>query len=245
MLICGLDFESSGLKIETIGVTEVGIIIWDTVTRSPIRSFSTIVDPGPDVIWEPGALEVNNLTPEICRDLGMPDEEAARRSLRWYGSSDVACAHNGNKFDRPLLEKWAKKYNLDWQPSKVWIDTKTDLELPIGNSKRLIYMAADRGFCNPFPHRAIFDVMTMLKVLDHYDIDKVMEMAKSPNLTVKALITFDQNQAVKNRGYHPNWETKPDGSKGKFLYWSMPIKECKLDAERIAARAAGFEIEVI
>ena len=132
MLICGLDFESSGLKIETIGVTEVGIIIWDTVTRSPIRSFSTIVDPGPDVIWEPGALEVNNLTPEICRDLGMPDEEAARRSLRWYGSSDVACAHNGNKFDRPLLEKWAKKYNLDWQPSKVWIDTKTDLELPIG-----------------------------------------------------------------------------------------------------------------
>ena len=81
--------------------------------------------------------------------------------------------------------------------------------------------------------------MTMLKVLDHYDIDKVMEMAKVLTLLLK-LYHFDQNQAVKNRGYHPNWETKPDGSKGKFLYSPMPIKECKLDAERIAARASGF-----
>ena len=51
-----------------------------------------------DVIWEPGALEVNNLTPEICLMIqACRMRKAARRSLRWYGSSDVACAHNGNK----------------------------------------------------------------------------------------------------------------------------------------------------
>jgi len=93
----------------------------------------------------------------------------------------------------------------------------------------------------PFPHRAIFDVMTMLKVLDHYDIDKVMEMAKVLTLLLKLLSLSIKIKRLKSR-LPPKLETKPDGSKGKFLYWSMPIKECKLDAERIAARAAGLKL---
>ncbi len=245
MLILGLDFETTGLNIPTIGVTEIGMVVWDTELHAPIKLFGTLVDPGPSAVWEPGVEEINNLTPTICSKYGMADEKALKQVLSWYGSADVACAHNGTVFDRPVLDTWAAKYGLDSQKSKVWIDTKADIEISPRDSTRLVYMAADNGFLNPFPHRAMFDVMTMLKILDKQDINKVMEMAASPAVTVKALVTFDNNQLAKNRGFHSEWYRNADGSKGKFKHWSMTTKQCKLDAERAACRVAGFEIEVI
>lgn len=245
MLILGIDMETTGLNIPTIGVTEVGMVVWDTALRAPIKLFGTLVDPGPDVIWEPSAIAVNNLTPELCSKHGAPDERVCRQVLSWYSSADVACAHNGNVFDRPILEKWAAKYGIDYQPGKIWIDTKADLDTKPGNATRLVYMAADHGFLNPFPHRAMFDVMTMFKILDRHDIDKVLEVSKSPTLIVKSLQAFEQNNLARNRGFHAQYETNSDGSRGKFKYWSMAIKECKLDAERLACRVAGFEIEVV
>src|ERR1035437_2746561 len=219
MIILGLDFETTGLNIPTVGITEIGMVAWNTELHAPIKLFGTLVDPGPDVIWEPGVEEINNLTPKICADYGMADDKACRYVMSWYGSSDVACAHNGNVFDRPLLETWAKKYGLDAQPGKVWIDTKADLDTPPRNSTRLTYMAADNGFLNPFPHRAMFDVMTMFKILDKYNIDEVLEVSKSPTLRVKALVSFDQKDLAKNRGFHPAYEIHSDGSRGKFLCW--------------------------
>ena len=245
MLILGIDMETTGLNIPTIGVTEVGMVVWDTTLRAPIKLFGTLVDPGPKAIWEPGVEKINNLTPKVCSDYGMPDDKALRYVLSWYGSADVACAHNGTVFDRPLLDEWAARYGLDSQKSKIWIDTKTDIDVPERNSTRLVYMAADHGFLNPFPHRAMFDVMTMLKILDKADIGKVLELAASPSITVKALVSFDQKDLARNRGYHAQYDIKSDGSRGSFKYWSMSIKECKLDAERLACRAMGFEIEVI
>jgi DNA polymerase-3 subunit epsilon len=215
------------------------MVVWDTVLRAPIKMVGMLVDPGPDVVWEPGALAVNNLTPELCTQYGVSDEKACRQVVSWYSSADVACAHNGNAFDRPILLRWAAKYGLDAQPGKIWIDTKADLDIPPRNSTRLTYLAADHGFLNPFPHRAMFDVMTMLKILDRYDIDKVLEVSKSPTLRVKAVVTFDQKDLAKNRGFHPIYEN------GKFMRWEMSVKECKLEGEREACRAVGFEVEVL
>lgn len=245
MLILGIDFETTGLNIPTIGITEVGMVVWDTVLRAPIKLFGTLVDPGPQAIWEPGVEKINNLTPTICSNYGMAEDKAIKQVLSWYGSCDVACAHNGTVFDRPVLDAWAARHGLDSQKSKVWIDTKADIEISPRDSTRLVYMAADNGFLNPFPHRAMFDVMTMLKILDKHDIDQVMVMANSPTVTIKALVSFDNNQLAKNRGFHAQYDTHADGSKGKFKYWSMSTKQCKLDQERAACRAAGFEIEII
>jgi DNA polymerase III subunit epsilon len=239
MLILGLDFETTGLNIPTIGVTEVGMVLWDTDLAAPIKLYGTLVDPGPDVIWEPSAIAVNNLTPELCSKFGMQDEKACRQLMSWYSSADVCCAHNGNVFDRPILDKWAKKYGLDSQKDKVWIDTKADLETPPRNSTRLTYMAADHDFLNPFPHRAMFDVMTMLKILDKYDLEKVLVVSKSPTVRIKAIVSFEQKDLAKNRGFHPIYV------EGKFSHWEMSTKECKLEKEREACRTAGFEVVVI
>jgi len=248
MLICGIDFETTGLNIPTIGVTEVGMVLWCTELNAPIKLFGTLVDLASYAVWEPGVEKINNLTPQVCSQFGMEDERALKSVLSWYGNADIACAHNGNSFDKPLLEAWAARYGLDAQKSKLWIDTRADIERSPRDSSRLGYMAADHGFINPFPHRAMFDVMTMLTILmapdvskapPKYDLNTIQEIAKSPFRIVKALVSFDQNQLAKARGYHAFYEN------GKFVRWELEVKECNLEKEREAARATGFEIEVI
>ena len=236
------------MNIPTIGVTEIGMVIWDTTLNAPIKLFGTLVDPAPYAVWEPGVEKVNNLTPEVCSKFGMDDEKALKYVLSWYGSVDIACAHNGNSFDKPLLETWAARYGLDSQKSKLWIDTRADIEVPARDSHRLGYMAADHGFLNPFPHRAMFDVMTMFTILmapdvskapPKYDLVTIQEIARSPLHVVKALVSFDTNHLAKTRGYHALYEN------GKFVRWELEVKEINLEKEREAARLAGFEIEII
>jgi len=230
------------------------MVLWDTDLHAPIKLFGTLVDPSSYAVWEGAtehtlaAVDVNGITPEICNKYGMDDEKALKYVLSWYGSADIACAHNGNNFDKPLLSTWAASYGLDAQKNKLWIDTRADIERPRRDSHRLGYMAADHGFLNPFPHRAMFDVMTMFTILmapdvskapPKYDLATIQEIAKSPLRIVKALVSFDTNHLAKSRGYHAFYEN------GKFQRWELEVKEINLEKEREAARLAGFEIEVI
>ena len=245
-----MDLETTGLTIGKIGITEIGMILWDTSTRSLLKAESFIVDPG-KLTWEQGALETNSLTPEICSQYGKPEFEAIIEFLKWMDEADYIVAHNGLKFDRQVIRQKVQQYELKYDNKKLWIDTKCDLDIPFGNSTRLTYLAADHGFLNPFPHRALFDTMTMLRVLDSYDINKVVEVARSPTLVVKALVTYDSRDLAKKRGYHWNPENKT---------WTMVVKECFLTKEREGAKAEkliistekgkeeviqGFEIEVV
>src|SRR5271157_2798498 len=193
------------------------MILWDTGPRCPVKAMGFLVDPGPDVAWREGV--PGGLTPEICAKYGYESQKALRQFLQWYQPSDVACAHNGTAFDRLVLKAWAEKHGYDWQPGKLWIDTSIDIELPPKMSTRLTYMACDHGFLNPFPHRAVFDVMTMLQILDHYDLGTVIEMAKSPTLYVKAVVDYADRELAKARGYRAQYED------GKFKMWTKSVKE--------------------
>lgn len=233
MILCGLDFETTGLKIGSVGVTEVGFVKWDTDLGAPIQMAGFLVDPPSDRVWEPGVEKINGLTPEICSKYGYEDKYSLRQFLHAYQNSDIAVAHNGLVFDRPLLKDWAERHGLDWQPDKLWIDTKTDIEIPARNSTRLVYMAADHGFLNPFPHRAMFDVMTMMTILQKYDLKQVIEIAKSPSILLRALVSYDDRELAKARGYHWQADTKT---------WTMNVKECRLAEEKAASK---FQIEII
>lgn len=240
MLILGKDYETTGLEPEKHSVTEAGMVLWDTDLRAPIKVMGFLVDPGPDAIWDPEVLNMTGITPELCAKYGYPSERALKQILSWYQAADVACAHNGTRFDRKFFNAWCKKYGYDPQPEKLWIDTNTDIELPYPNkmSRKLTYMAADHQFLNPFPHRAVFDVMTMFKVLDNYDLDRVLFLAKQPNLDIEALVSYDDRELAKVRGYR--WNPYTDGRKGG--QWIMTIKECFLEKEQAEA---GFPIKVL
>lgn len=240
MLILGLDFETTGLDPKVNAITEVGMVLWDTDLHAPIKVMGFLVDPGPDAVWDPEVVKITGLTPELCTKYGYSNERAVKQVLAWYQSSEIACAHNGSKFDRPFFNMWCRKFGYDPEPSKLWIDTNTDIEFPLEHkmSRKLTYMAADHQFLNPFPHRAVFDVMTMMKVLDHYDLERVIFLAKQPNLEIQALVSYEDRDLAKQRGYR--WNPYTDGRRGGE--WLMAIKECFLEKEKADA---GFPVQVM
>jgi DNA polymerase-3 subunit epsilon len=201
MLICGLDFETTGLLPTKHSVVEVGAVLWDTEIKSPLRVEGFLVDPGEDAVWDQEAIDVSGISPQLVQKFGIDSADAMSRLVYLMGVSDAVCAHNGNVFDRPFAEEWATREG-GALPEKLWIDTKCDLELGPKASTKLIYMAADLGFVNPFAHRAVTDVLTMLRVLSGFDIERVVFLAKQPNIQIEALVSFDDKQLAKDRGYH-------------------------------------------
>ena len=97
----------------------------------------------------------------------------------------------------------------------------------------MIHLAAEHDFLNPFAHRAVFDVLTMFKVLSHYDIDEVVRYSKVPWVTVQAMVGFNNNKLAKERSYRWNPDRK--------IWWRL-VKQDKLEQER---KEAPFETKLI
>jgi DNA polymerase III subunit epsilon len=120
------------------------------------------------------------------------------------------------------------------------IDTLTDIPFASEpDSRKLKYLAGDHGFLNPFAHRAVFDVLTMLKVLSHYPIDKVLEYAKAPMITIRAVVDFNNKDKAKARRF--SWEKIGDKTYPKM--WVKRIKEFQLEEEKKAM--APFQVGVL
>jgi hypothetical protein len=239
MLILGLDFETCGGDPAIHRITEVGMVTWCTGLRQPTKIMGYLVNPG-DAPWEPEILERYPKMPELCSKYGIDDLKAAKQFFLRYQAADTVCAHNGNKFDRGFVQAWADRYNFESDPSKLWIDTLTDLPMPRWYTRKLAYMPVDHGMLpNPFPHRAAFDAVSMMQMLDQYPLDKVLELARSPMVIVKALVSFHNNELAKKRGYHAEYKD------GKFVMWYREMKELFVEQEREECLVAGFSIEVI
>lgn len=227
MLILGLDFETTGFEHEKDDrITEVGAVLWDTEQRNPVRILSELVMYDPEGIppLSEEVMRVTGLNHEIINEhgLGMTQILNYKGFQSMLTSAEYLVAHNA-PFDRAFLEKELNLVNESWKPQMKhfkWIDTRTDLPREAylkGKSTALGYLAADHGFINPFPHRAVTDVLTMLKLMSLYDFDEIVKRSEAPTVTVVAQVSFEQKDKAKNAGFHWN---KP--------HWQMNVKECDL-----------------
>lgn len=215
------------------------MVQWDTELHQPVKVMGYLVNPA-DAPWESEVIERFTKMPELSAKYGIDDLKAAKQFFLWYQSADVVCAHNGIKFDKGFMQAWADRYSFESDPSKLWIDTLTDLPMPRWYTRKLAYMPVDHGMLtNPFPHRAVFDTVSMMQMLDQYPLDKVLELARSPMVIIKALVSFHNNELAKKRGYHAEYKD------GKFVMWFREMKELYVEQERAECLAAGFSIEVI
>lgn len=241
MLLLGLDFETQGLDPKVHSISEVGAQLYDTDYHRSVETMSYLVEVAPGAPFEQEAIDATGLTADILAKYGKNSLTTLKKLLNMYDDADYIVAHNGNACDRPFLRAWMTAHNLlDVFPEdKFWIDTLTDVEYPNKRwNKQLTCLAAYHGFLNPFPHEAIGDVMTMLKVLDHYPIDKVIAYAKTPWIGIRLAIPFEKNQWGKDNGYF--WYKDKNNSNIKF--WMKKIKEDKFEEENALVKAAGFLI---
>lgn len=209
MLLVGIDFETSGLSSETDRVIEVGAILWDPMTKQPLRILSEFINH-PGLVIPEEITEITGITQEMVDKYGIPEVDALRKIYEFSALGEYFVAHNGNAFDKKFYDAMCERH--DEVDPMHWIDTTTDIKFPERiTTRNLRHLASEHSFLNPFAHRAVFDVLTMLHVLSEYDLGLVLARSIEPMVYVQANVSFDNNQLAKDFSFrwHP----------GRKIWW--------------------------
>lgn len=228
MLIAFFDFETDGLDREQNRITEAAAILYTTTFKRVVMAESFLVDNEveiPKIITD-----LTKINKPMIQKFGLTSEDALARLNNYFDMADAVAGANIIEFDLPFYKNWCLREGEE-PIEKLAIDIKTDL--PGVESKHLGYMAADAGFLNPFPHAALPDAWTVLRLVEMHDIEKVVERAKSPRVYLKAHVSFDTNYLAKERKYGWNPERK---------VWYKVVKELDVEAE---GKNAAFDISRI
>lgn len=224
MKLLGFDTETTGLDAKVDEVTEVGLVLWDTDEHQPVRMSGFLVKTTLGLTAE--ITKLTGITARMQELYGVESAAGLKAVFGMAQQADYFCAHNA-EFDHGMLDTWCHRENK--APLTLpWIDTRTDLPpaaYELGKSASLKYLACDHGFVYP-AHRAMNDVLAMFQILDRYDINTIVERAKTPNVNVRAVVAYDDRLLAKERGYH--W--KPE-----LKLWIKPLKLNMVEKEKIEA----------
>lgn len=236
MLVCGYDTETTGLDTEKDHIIEVGAMLYDTEKRVPLKVYNTFIRPLSPL--PAGYVSPTGIHAEWLVRYGVSLPEAFGQIQCMVAATDphIVVAHNGLNFDRLITLAELKRHNIQGHAMAEahWVDTRQDIPFEKEpDSRKLKYIACDHNFINPFPHRALFDVSTMMKVVSHYNFEEILALSKVPLITVRALTNYDQRQLAKDARFNWNGERK---------IWTKEIRENTLEREVAAAAEKGFEI---
>lgn len=255
MRVAGIDFETTGLSFENDRVTEIGLVLWDIEAKRPLTTVGVFLwDEGIKARMVPEVTEmmarISGITPAMLEEFGTD----AKKNFAWLEGYcqthhvEYLVAHNGRGFDRPMLLAELDRHGLEAPTlrSLPLVDTKEDLPFASEpDSRKLKHLALDSGFINHFPHRAVFDVCTMLKVMSHYDFEKVLAHRARPSIVVRAVVPSPRQDNgkgkdfAKSKGYRWqewNYVQYP-------LQWVRGIKEDELEAEK--EKMAPYQVVVL
>ena len=238
MLIAGFDTETTGLDVVNDHIIQVAVVLWDTESKHKKAKvkYDALINSQAIPKLDDKVIEIHGITNEDLEKYGQPPLAVLQKCNVLFTAADAIIAHNGNLFDKPMFQNGCKRYKLD-PVKRLWIDSSCDIEFPAHiTARRLVHLAAEHGFVNPFPHDATSDVLTLLKIADLYDWEKLIEFAKAPTLTVRADATYQQKDLAKKQGYR--WD-------GESRSWIKSIKDFQLNDTNKAALEAGFKVIVL
>lgn len=232
MLLFGIDLETTGLDPDKDEITEIGFAMFDTEYWQIINTYGYLVQIRQKL--DSRITEITGLTDKILFEHGYPFEHVVKHLRYFMDKADYLVGHNGINFDSIMLTENVKRAGLESLPEKPWIDTKIDLPFPPTiRSRSLVTLCAEHGFLNPFPHRALFDVAAMFKLLSMYDFDEIMSIVSTPLVWVRAKVSFENKDKAKDAYFR--WD-----SVNKF--WVKHLRESILKNE---AGSYGFAIEIL
>lgn len=244
MRLLGIDFETTGLDTANDRIVEMGAVLWDTDTKKPLKVYNEFLFiPGIEI--SPEAQKVNGISNEMLKEFGQSPEVVFMEleHIVLANRVEYLVAHNAENFDKAILMSELDRFGLITARlrSTPWIDTRQDIPYEIEpTSRKLNHLAADMGFVNPFQHRAVFDVLTMLRVLSQYDIEQVLEYQRTPFVTLQALVSYDERQLAKDARF--SWQNI--GTKVYKNCWVKRVKKNLVDIERERLKAK-FQLRIL
>jgi DNA polymerase-3 subunit epsilon len=233
MLLLGIDTETSGLDSTKDRIIEYGVVLFDWDTKTPVQMISELIDPTMDVGGSEFPLseeivKLTGITDAMLASYGVYETDVLRKVNEMAHFADFRVGHNCNVFDALFVSEAYKRTGL-LEPDLPWIDSIIDVKYPESiKTRNLKHLAAEHNFLPGFSHRAVFDVLTMFRVMSGYDLDAIIERSKEPMVYLQALVSFDEKEKAKERGYR--WYAP-----GKV--WWKPLKQS--DAE-IEVAECGF-----
>ncbi|GAA0298389.1 hypothetical protein GCM10009128_16510 [Psychrosphaera haliotis] len=217
MYVLGIDLETTGLSFEEDEIIEIGAVVWDIDSNKPAAMLNHLVVQPDKLPLSKTIVNITGITDTDLTEFGLEEKYALMEFLKLAEKCQYIVAHNGNHFDKPFIEKALSRYSMNI--NLPWIDTMFDVPFK-SRTKKLTYLAAEHNFLNPFAHRALFDVLTMLKVCSDYDWQEIIERAQSPQVKVIAKVSKEDRQLAKDQGFR--WDSKN-------YVWFKEMKECDLN----------------
>jgi DNA polymerase-3 subunit epsilon len=230
-LIAGIDFESTGLDVENDKVIEIGCCLYEWETAMPMQFYSTLVRPDRPI--PPEITKITGITDEQVDCYGKSEKAAFVELEGLLAYADYAMAFNGYRFDHPLYLATCRRLGVE--PNGIlWLDASADIRFdPEIKTRNLQHLASEFSFVNPFRHRSIFDVLTMLKIASHFSLDDIIARASQPTVYVQIFSSFEDKEKVKALGYR--WFAP------KKMWW----KSAKADDYAAERDTCGFRTELI
>ena len=228
-ILIGVDLETTSLNVETCQITEVGIAIFDCDELQIVETFGGLVLP---MEYFPPS-DITGITHEMATKFGRAISVYLNYIAKHFTQDCFLVGHNAFAFDKPILERNFVGLTAHLQEA-AWIDTMIDVPYPdnIG-SKALVSLCAQHGFLNPFPHRAVFDVAAMLKLMNHYHIPTILEVAKTPLQWYRAHVSFNSKDNAKQLRYR--WD-------GTNKFWVKQVRKYYKAVEQQDAAELDFDI---
>lgn len=222
MYVLGVDLETTGLSSERDQIIEVGAVVWDTRQNKPVTMMNRLINIGPRQLEEE-IIELTGIEQKHLREFGVSELTALNELIELSEQCKYVVAHNGPQFDKVFLERAMGRYDLSMD--LPWIDTLHDVPYRDDvKTRKLTYLATEHKFLNPFSHRALFDVLTMMEVVSKYDWDEVVELSKSPTVRVQAIVSYDERSKAKEAGFR----------------WDAPNKVWIKDMKQIQLETTNF-----
>lgn len=241
MRVLGIDFETTGLDPKKDYILEVGGALFDCAEKKPLYTLQYYLhhENYPTITEE--ITKLTGITDSLCKEFKTDPFEffQALEAFCIKHNVDFLCAHNARDFDKPFMLMHLQRMKIEAPKLKSleWIDTRYDLPVEF-ESRKLKYLAADHGFISPFQHRAVFDTLTMMRILSEYDISEVVRLSREPWCTVKALVGYEDKEKAKEKKYL--WEKC--GTRTYPKAWVKRLRQCDLEAERTNC---PFEVVVL
>lgn len=223
MIINIVDLETTGLDPAKDEVTEIGAILWDTDLNAPVAFFNKLLRINGKL--EQKIIELTGITDDLLAKHGELPEKVWKEYSAFCAHADFMLAHNA-PFDRGFIEA---AIGPELRP---WIDSCTDVDYPETiTTRKLTYLAAEHGFANPFAHRAITDVLTTAQIVSRYDWNETIKNAQTPSITLRAMVTYEQNQKAKDLSFR--WDATRK-------IWTKQVKEHRVENEIKKSQDHGF-----
>lgn len=231
-ILLGIDVETSGLDPENDRVIEVGAVMFDWETKMPMQILSELVDPGMDMTTASDQFElseeitaITGITSEALQNYGAYERDVLVRLDAMSHHADYYVAHNGNTFDRLFVEASYRRHSMTML-MRPWLDTMVDIKFHESiKTRNLHHLGADNQTLNPFRHRAVFDVLTMFKVMEHYDLAAIVARSQEPMVYVRAFVSYEENQKAKDFSFR--WNA------GRKIWWkAMKASDCAEERDK-------------